>query len=122
MEKKEKWREKLEQFKQDDRYDYLIELLLPYTAGFRAGSLDRGFLPILCEVEELLDQAREEVEKKFMQKYKKREEEMNVPYSEEDGKEFWQGYQEGYHQGLKDMIIDTHYLDEEFQSKLAGII
>lgn len=68
MEKGEKWREKLEQFKQDDRYDYLIELLLPYTAGFRAGSLDRGFLPILCEVEELLDRAREEGRREVLNK------------------------------------------------------
>lgn len=73
-------------------------------------------------IEQELEKAREEVEDKFREKYKKREEEMNVPYSEEDGKEFWQGYQEGYHQGLKDMVVDTHYLDEEFQSKLAGII
>ena len=70
-------------------------------------------------VEQEIDRAREEVEKKFMEKYKKREEEMNVPYSEEDGQEFWQGYQEGYHQGLHDMIIDTYYLDKEFQSKLT---
>lgn len=70
-------------------------------------------------VDKLLDKAREEVEKKFMEKYKKREQEMNVPYSEEDGKEFWQGYQEGYNQGLHDMIIDTYYLDKEFQSKLT---
>ena len=69
-----------------------------------------------------LDRAREEVEDKFREKYKKREKELNIPYSAEDGKEFWQGYQEGYHQGLKDMVVDTHYLDEEFQSKLAGII
>lgn len=66
-----------------------------------------------------LSKAREEVEEKFREKCKKREEEMNVPYSEEDGKEFWQGYQEGYHQGLKDMVVDTHYLDEEFQYKLT---
>ena len=43
---------------------------------------------------------------------------MNVPYSEEDGKEFWQGYKEGYNQGLKDMIVDTYYLDKEFELKL----
>ena len=65
-----------------------------------------------------LDKAREEVERKFVEKYHKRGEEMNVPYSEEDGKEFWQGYKEGYNQGLKDMIVDTYYLDKEFELKL----
>lgn len=73
---------------------------------------------LLKLISEELDKARAEVEDKFREKYKKREKEMNVPYSAEDGKEFWQGYQEGYHQGLKDMVVDTHYLDEEFQSKL----
>ena len=75
--------------------------------------------------EELLDfislelyKAREEVERKFVEKYHKRGKEMNVPYSEEDGKEFWQGYKEGYNQGLKDMIVDTYYLDKEFELKL----
>jgi hypothetical protein len=65
-----------------------------------------------------LDKAREEVERKFVEKYHKRGGEMNVPYSEEDGKEFWQGYKEGYNQGLKDMIVDTYYLDKEFELKL----
>lgn len=65
-----------------------------------------------------ISKAREEVERKFVEKYHKRGEEMNVPYSEEDGKEFWQGYKEGYNQGLKDMIVDTYYLDKEFELKL----
>lgn len=65
-----------------------------------------------------LDKAREEVERKFVEKYHKRGKEMNAPYSEEDGKEFWQGYKEGYNQGLKDMIVDTYYLDKEFELKL----
>jgi hypothetical protein len=69
-------------------------------------------------IDQELDKAREEVERKFVEKYHKRGEEMNVPYSEEDGKEFWQGYQEGYNQGLKDMIVDTYYLDKEFELKL----
>jgi hypothetical protein len=69
-------------------------------------------------IEQELDKAREEVERKFVEKYHKRGEEMNVPYSEEDGKEFWQGYKEGYNQGLKDMIVDTYYLDKEFELKL----
>lgn len=81
----------------------------------RVGSEYVEFVDWLVEE---LGRAREEVEKKFREKRKKREEEMNVPYSEEDGKDFFQGYQEGYHQGLHDMIIDTYYLDEEFQSKL----
>ena len=70
------------------------------------------------DILELLDKAREEVERKFVEKYHKRGKEMNVPYSEEDGKEFWQGYQEGYNQGLRDMIVDTYYLDKEFELKL----
>jgi len=69
-------------------------------------------------IDQELDKAREEVERKFVEKYHKRGEEMNVPYSEEDGKEFWQGYKEGYNQGLKDMIVDTYYLDKEFELKL----
>jgi flagellar biosynthesis/type III secretory pathway protein FliH len=69
-------------------------------------------------IKQELDKAREEVERKFVEKYHKRGEEMNVPYSEEDGKEFWQGYKEGYNQGLKDMIVDTYYLDKEFELKL----
>ena len=69
-------------------------------------------------LEQELDKAREEVERKFVEKYHKRGKEMNVPYSEEDGKEFWQGYKEGYNQGLKDMIVDTYYLDKEFELKL----
>ena len=75
-------------------------------------------LIIRKRIAEKLDKAREEVERKFVEKYHKRGEEMNVPYSEEDGKEFWQGYKEGYNQGLKDMIVDTYYLDKEFELKL----
>jgi len=73
---------------------------------------------LLDFIQQELDKAREEVERKFVEKYHKRGEEMNVPYSEEDGKEFWQGYKEGYNQGLKDMIVDTYYLDKEFELKL----
>jgi len=69
-------------------------------------------------IDQEISKAREEVERKFVEKYHKRGEEMNVPYSEEDGKEFWQGYKEGYNQGLKDMIVDTYYLDKEFELKL----
>lgn len=80
---------------------------------------DKEFYQEMADfISQELDKARAEVERKFVEKYHKRGKEMNVPYSEEDGKEFWQGYKEGYNQGLKDMIVDTYYLDQEFELKL----
>lgn len=79
---------------------------------------ERYYKKVYDFIKKELDKAREEVERKFVEKYHKRGKEMNVPYSEEDGKEFWQGYKEGYNQGLKDMIVDTYYLDKEFELKL----
>ena len=98
-----------------------LESMPPMTmAEVMVNSMSKPNLePLLDFISQEIEKAREEVEEKFKEKYKKREEEMNVPYSEEDGKEFWQGYQEGYHQGLQDMVVDTHYLDEEFQTKLT---
>jgi len=82
------------------------------------GELNEELRSAVEQLDSEISKAREEVERKFVEKYHKRGEEMNVPYSEEDGKEFWQGYKEGYNQGLKDMIVDTYYLDKEFELKL----
>lgn len=105
-----KWKQELEEILKEET-DMGRDMIPKYA---------RCYARIILEnfISQEIEKAREEVERKFVEKYHKRGEEMNVPYSEEDGKEFWQGYKEGYNQGLKDMIVDTYYLDKEFELKL----
>ena len=112
--KKEFHKKFVQHYYEDDIYNF-------YGYGDDAPQMGSGkeeVDKVVAFISQELDKAREEVERKFVEKYHKRGKEMNVPYSEEDGKEFWQGYKEGYNQGLKDMIVDTYYLDKEFELKL----
>ena len=113
MEEKKEWKKKIPMWIKEGLFEEVTD-----DRGTRILGYVNCSDKVLDFIEQEIDRAREEVEDKFREKFKKREQEMNVPYSEEDGKEFWQGYQEGYNQGLHDMIIDTHYLDEEWEEEL----